>query len=467
MICFRVFYIAVFTLSAVRGSVPNEDDILGSPVEQLLPFRPATFSQHQPTTAQPRAVISGLLVSRQVCQNPGYGPCSNSNYCCPIGGSCCNSGGCCSPGDWCYSTFCCPDSHNGCDNKGCCERGTQLCCKGGKCCPVGWYCDTGGCCPNGKICSGTSGQCADSGYVPCANENFCCPPGSTCYRDSNNVGRCRSGGGSGNTLTVKPTTTHSTTHEQPHTTTHEAEPTTTHEAEPTTTHEQVPPTTDIPPPPISNGPSLSTTSTSSTRSDPTTVPSATAGSENVVIDVSTNTNITWQGPWTDVTSSCSSSSKAKACHSTGSDNFNTVKMEYNFTGTSVYVNIASDNTRFSISIDGEATDYGSASTASGAETFGNCTFGWSRTNLTPGTPHVLEIILFGPAEDSLRRAPAAPAPFTLEIQNFVITQNDTTAAAAGGPNAASAIRSFGSGPWLLSSTTLAIGIISLAVSTML
>jgi hypothetical protein len=115
-------------------------------------------------------------------------------------------------------------------------------------------------------------------------------------------------------------------------------------------------------------------------------------------------------------------------------------MEYNFTGahahwrigfrrlthlylsgvgTSVYVSIASDSARFSISIDGEVTDYGSASTASGAETPGNCTFGWSQTNLTPGTPHVLEIILFGSAEDSMRRAPAAPAPFTLTSINLV------------------------------------------------
>ncbi|KAJ7810581.1 hypothetical protein B0H14DRAFT_2607175 [Mycena olivaceomarginata] len=250
-------------------------------------------------------------------------------------------------------------------------------------------------------------------------------------RDSNNVGRCRSGGGSGNTPTVKPTTTHptrATTHEQPDTTPREPVPTTTPEPAPTTTHEPAPTTTNIPTPPSSIGSSLSTTST--TRSGPTTVPSATAGSENIIIDA----------PWADVTSSCSSSRKAKACHSTGSDNFNTVKMEYNFTGTSVYVSIASDSARFSISIDGEVTDYGSASTASGAETPGNCTFGWSQTNLTPGTPHVLEIILFGSTEDSMRRAPAAPAPFTLEIQNFVITQNDTTAAAAGGSNAASMTR---------------------------
>ncbi|KAJ7794038.1 hypothetical protein B0H14DRAFT_2622273 [Mycena olivaceomarginata] len=441
MFCFQAFYIAIFTLSAVRGSVPNEDDIYGSPIEQLTPltpFKPATFSQRQPTEPQPRAVISGLLVSRQACQDPGYGVCPNFNHCCPIGGQCCNSG--------IYIRL--DDSLTSFRSKAALrEIGVTV-----------------------QAAAAIQRMAATTKVVVNAERRFvvkvehAVPWGGIVQRkgvvpterfavalranrDSNNVGRCRSGGGSGNTPTVKPTTTHptrATTHEQPDTTPHEPAPTTTppNQRLPPPTNQRLPPLTFRLPQAVRIGSSLSTTST--TRSGPTTVPSATAGSENIIIDVSSNTNITWLGPWADVTSSCSSSRKAKACHSTGSDNFNTVKMEYNFTGTSVYVSIASDSARFSISIDGEVTDYGSASTASGAETPGNCTFGWSQTNLTPGTPHVLEIILFGSTEDSMRRAPAAPAPFTLEIQNFVITQNDTTAAAAGGSNAASMTRGFGS-----------------------
>ena len=31
-----------------------------------------------------------------------------------------------------------------------------------------------GCCPIGSTCSGTPGQCSNSAYVPCSNDNFCC-----------------------------------------------------------------------------------------------------------------------------------------------------------------------------------------------------------------------------------------------------------------------------------------------------
>ncbi|CAE6445466.1 unnamed protein product [Rhizoctonia solani] len=58
-----------------------------------------------------------------------------------------------------------------------------------------YYCVTGGCCPIGKICTGGVGGCSVSGTYPCQNENFCCPSGTTCYRDSNGNPRCRTGGG--------------------------------------------------------------------------------------------------------------------------------------------------------------------------------------------------------------------------------------------------------------------------------
>ena len=73
-----------------------------------------------------------------------------------------------------------------------------------------------GCCPNGKICTsiGGGGQCANSAYVRCPNEDFCCrmyhppspvasstrscslplspiiAPGYHCFRDSANVRKC-------------------------------------------------------------------------------------------------------------------------------------------------------------------------------------------------------------------------------------------------------------------------------------
>ncbi|KIL61422.1 hypothetical protein M378DRAFT_166867 [Amanita muscaria Koide BX008] len=37
-----------------------------------------------------RSIIGGLL-KRQYC-NPGYGYCSNSGRCCPLGDGCCNTG---------------------------------------------------------------------------------------------------------------------------------------------------------------------------------------------------------------------------------------------------------------------------------------------------------------------------------------------------------------------------------------
>ena len=126
--------------------------------------------------------------------------------------------GCCDSGEWCYAGGCCPLTDTGCEHNSCCPPGAN-CCKGynfpfsfvvpshgfddqavvvvppGKTCPryVGaytlklsyarllyrQYCDVvdgqSGCCENGSICTvGPSGQCADSGYSPCATYDFCC-----------------------------------------------------------------------------------------------------------------------------------------------------------------------------------------------------------------------------------------------------------------------------------------------------
>ncbi|KAJ1305219.1 hypothetical protein OPQ81_000248 [Rhizoctonia solani] len=68
------------------------------------------------------------------------------------------------------------------DMQGCCPRGGECCIDG--CCGAGFRCVLGGCCPVGETCLGGTRGCSVAGTYPCPNENFCCPPGSTCYRDS-------------------------------------------------------------------------------------------------------------------------------------------------------------------------------------------------------------------------------------------------------------------------------------------
>ncbi|QRV93881.1 transmembrane protein [Ceratobasidium sp. AG-Ba] len=133
-----------------------------------------------------------VLGRQSQCPN-GFGTCSNQNGCCPIGGECCGGGKCCGSGRWCYGPKCCLLSENGCDDLGCCGK-SQQCCKGGSCCPGGNNCviinGKLGCCPIGQTCTGPP-ACQDAGYSPCPGENFCCPTGYQCYRDSSNAPMCR------------------------------------------------------------------------------------------------------------------------------------------------------------------------------------------------------------------------------------------------------------------------------------
>ncbi|KAJ7792347.1 hypothetical protein B0H14DRAFT_2931508, partial [Mycena olivaceomarginata] len=74
-------------------------------------------------------------------------------------------------------------------------------CGDGSYCPAGEYCDVvdglKDCCPDGKTCTstGNSDTFITPGYIPCADDDFCCPPGDICYRDSANTPRCSAGGG--------------------------------------------------------------------------------------------------------------------------------------------------------------------------------------------------------------------------------------------------------------------------------
>lgn len=92
-----------------------------------------------------------------------------------------------------------------------CPAGYGLCSDGG-CCPGSYYCDEvdgqKGCCPNGKICTSGGGGCPTAGYVPCAGDDFCCPAGYECYRDSANNPQCSLYGSNTDTFTYTYTNTY-------------------------------------------------------------------------------------------------------------------------------------------------------------------------------------------------------------------------------------------------------------------
>ncbi|KAJ7217606.1 hypothetical protein C8J57DRAFT_1254904 [Mycena rebaudengoi] len=236
-------------------------------------------------------------------------------------------------------------------------------------------------------------------------------------RDSNNVGKCRSHD-SGNPPTLNPTRKH--------------QPTT------TTTHELTPTVTSIPTPSTGNIGSGSPTTTSS-RTGPTVIPSAPAGSQNIVIDVTSDKNIgralgrTW---------------RLRAHLGPG--------RRHVMARTQRRSSRCFTDSLFTISVDGDSTDYGYGSQSDGM-TPGNCTFSWSRTNLTPAIPHVVGIALFGSADR--RRDLTSSAPFMLEVQNFVITQTDNNLT-----NTASTASFFGSDIWALSWTIVAIGAASISLA---
>ncbi|KAJ7093794.1 hypothetical protein C8R44DRAFT_815137 [Mycena epipterygia] len=386
----------------------NNSDNESPPATRLTKLRPSTQNPLQPQgNSRRQTVISGLLVSRQSCE-AGFGLCSNG-ICCRVGGQCCTKGDyCCDPGNWCYATGCCKTSEGGCDNLGCCPLGDN-CCKGGTCCSPSEYCDVvdgqQGCCPIGKVCTATGNQCTASDYVPCSNDDFCCPPGDTCYRDSDNNPRCRASG----SPTKPPTTTPPTT-TSPTTTTHKmtttAEHTTTHATATTTAHATT----------TTTGDAGNTQTTTKTGSALTSVPTAPSGSQNVVVDLF-DTSITWTGDWTTVVSSCPSTSNAKGV----SGNLTTIAsgiMGYSFEGSCVYLSITSSNAQYVISIDGDETDYGASGDTT--PTPSNCTFGWSRTNLTATGSHFLQISVFGASTiGGHRRDADSGEAWALAIENLV------------------------------------------------
>ncbi|KAJ6555351.1 hypothetical protein DFH09DRAFT_1280417 [Mycena vulgaris] len=395
----RLFLAASFVVAVFCDIVVGEDS---APARRLTPLMPYT---RKPLKAQKsKTVIEGLLVARQSC-NPGYGSCSNGG-CCRIGGQCCNNG------------VCCLRSEGGCDDRGCCNL-DEHCCTGGACCSAGSYCDVvdgkQGCCEIGKICTGTSNECDSAGFVPCANEDFCCRPGAICYRDSSGNPGCRAGGSPPPPPTTKDTT--STTHK----------PTT---AKPTPTPGTTTTTAD------DSGTTHTTSaaqSTHSTGSAPTSVPTAPTGYQNVFLDLTSDINLRWTGDWVVVPATCSSGNKAKSCSGNSSTSSSGMLM-YDFQATSIYLSVASINAQYTISIDSEETSYGLLSVSTAAPT--NCTFGWSKTNLSVSVTHYLQITVNGPAANGRRDS---TGDWALELQNLVITQpgSSTSRAASGVPSSAS------------------------------
>jgi len=121
-------------------------------------------------------------------------------------------------------------------------------------------------------------------------------------------------------------------------------------------------------------------------------------------------------------------------------------MGYSFTGTCVYLSVSSNNAQYIVSIDSDETQYGSSSSTTPAPS--NCTFGWTRTNLTGTSTHFLQISVFG-AIDSRRDI---EAPWALEIQNLVITKPDSSVST--NSQAEASTTAVGSGSLNAASTTL-------------
>ncbi|KAJ7215609.1 hypothetical protein GGX14DRAFT_443175 [Mycena pura] len=124
----------------------------------------------------------------------------------------------------------------------------------------------------------------------------------------------------------------------------------------------------------------------------------------------------WEGDWVAGPSSCASGGQAMSIG--GNSLLPSAWMSYDFTGTAIFVSIATNNAEFGITLDTDEVLYiGDAD----AQEPSNCTFGWQRTGLSAGT-HNLFIDPLG-AKLDLNSDDINP-PWYFELQNFVITQPD-------------------------------------------
>ncbi|KAJ6568591.1 hypothetical protein B0H19DRAFT_1133602 [Mycena capillaripes] len=171
-------------------------------------------------------------------------------------------------------------------------------------------------------------------------------------------------------------------------------------------------------------------STVALSAGPTTVPDPPSGSTNVVVDVSsTSKDVTWTGTWqAESSSTCSPGNKVQ--RSSGPDAldvfFGDFSMSYNFTGSAIYVSLATNDVLYAISLDGKMTSYGFDFDPATPD---NCTFGYSKTGLAEKSTHAL-VISVGALRAGRKRGLNARAdgstmfsgPWSFEIESVVITQ---------------------------------------------
>lgn len=121
-----------------------------------------------------KSVLSALLVRRgkfaaragsDGCPS-GYQQCTNyPDACAPTGSYCCNDLYNCPNDTTCFGSECCPNTAQTCNGNACCSSGSQ-CCNDDTCCESGLFCcndSLGGCCPTGSTCIANSYQCSSGG----------------------------------------------------------------------------------------------------------------------------------------------------------------------------------------------------------------------------------------------------------------------------------------------------------------
>ncbi|KAG9218747.1 hypothetical protein CCMSSC00406_0001139 [Pleurotus cornucopiae] len=232
-----------------------------------------------------------------------------------------------------------------------------------------------GCCENGKICSGGgSSGCTSSGYSQCSGEDFCCPTGDICYRDTENRPRCRSpssGGGGATTTTTTPpppTTTTRTTEAPPPTTTPPTQAPPPPPPPATTTAPAAPP----PPAPTTVRPTTTGVPSGTATS---VVPSPTVPLGSSLVDISaTDPRISYQGSWQSVDSACNSSSQSRLTTAPYSS------FSLDFEGSAVYLSLAANNAWYTVTVGGQTSSFGGSENAISIVP-SNCTLSFEQRNL--------------------------------------------------------------------------------------
>ncbi|KAF4575220.1 hypothetical protein EYR36_006578 [Pleurotus pulmonarius] len=247
-------------------------------------------------------------------------------------------------------------------------------------------------------------------------EDFCCPTGDTCYRDTDNRPRCRAPGGGGATTT----TTRTTTTPPPPTTTR------TTEAPPTTTA----PTQAPPPPPP---PATTTTPAAPPPPAPTTVrptatvvptsiatsvvPSPTPPLGSSLVDISpADPRISYQGSWQSVDSACNSSSQSRMTTAPYSS------FSLDFEGSAVFLSLAANNAWYTVTVGGQTSSFG-GSEAAVSIVPSNCTLSFEQRNL-PNRLNTMVVFINGASLG----ATTMDDPWSFALEKIVVIAGGTSTA---------------------------------------